>query len=214
MAGKKRTYSSKSNGIMDQTAAWKRLKTDGMDDELRYPSSTPRRPQQSSLLLKKSLNRYNGPVSFAEDHESETASVFENAAKRKLKPVINRARRTFGTAVESEHPKDMLETKKQSNARPTPSHLPTPPVEIQKQQENRATHLFSNRDEGSTNLATQVTSPAWKRPTTPNTSEDSFEPTKTRKSYVPKQYHSNKAVAPRRDLLGDRLSNKSKEVKL
>lgn len=211
MPGQKRTYSSKGRGIADPDFSWKRLKTADSNDELRQPDRKPRRPQQSSSLLKKGLqHKFSGPVSFTEESDSDTVSVVENPCKGKLKPVTNKARKMSGSMPDLGDTMDCEPTTKSSSGK-GPGHLPTPPVEIQKQQKKRTSHFFDDRN---TNVATQVTTPAWKRTATPSTSEASFESKVSKEPYVPKQYEAEKASAPRRDLMGGRLSSKSTEAKL
>ncbi|KAH7406085.1 hypothetical protein DE146DRAFT_433299 [Phaeosphaeria sp. MPI-PUGE-AT-0046c] len=215
MTGNKRTYSTKSHGNMDQYASWKRFKSVDPDDELCYPKSTLQRPQQSSSLLKRGLNKHNGPVSFTKDYDSDTAPVFENSSKGKLKLVTNKSKRANGSLLGLGDPMDLSQPTAESNARPTLSHLPTPPIEMQKQQRNLAAHFLSNCNGGSTNLATQVTTSAWKRIPTPKSQEDTLESKESKQPHVPKQYEANnKASAPCRDILGGRLSRKSNEAKL
>jgi hypothetical protein len=193
MPGQKRTYSSKGRGIADPDFTWKRLKTIDSDNELRWPDPKPRRPQQSSLLLKKGLqHKFSGPVSFTEDYDSDTASVVEDPRKGKLKPVTSKAKKTHGSMPDLEDAMYYEPTTTKSSYGRAPSHLPTPPVEMQKQQKKYTSHFF-NCTEGNTNLATQVTTPAWKRTATPNSSEVSFDSKRSKEPYVPKQYAADKA---------------------
>lgn len=213
MPGQKRTYSSKGRGgILSHDFSWERLGSSDSNNESRWPPKL-KRPQKSSALLKKGLSKFSGPVSFSEDHDSDTGSVVEIPRKGKLKPVTNKRQKTSGSMPDLGDPMACEPTMKSSYGSAS-SHLPTPPIELQKQQKTTISPYFTNHIPSKSNLATQVTRSAWKRKSTPTSSDASFESKGSKESYIPKQYEAEKASAPRTNLLGGRLSSKSGEAKL
>jgi hypothetical protein len=213
----KKTYSSMDKRLQEERR--KRQKTDG-DDELRWPGDSPSsRPSQSTALLKKGLRKFCGPVSFP-DEDSDTASltnshsVLDKALDGKPKQVKRKQDNIYGSREDFENTMREQKKKKSSEEGRTQSYLPTPPVEIQKQQHQLANQFMSSMKPPAANTPTQVTTPAWMRWTQSKIQEKPLGCEESRQPYVPKQFEADKPHSPRRDLAGGRLSSKSKEAEL
>jgi hypothetical protein len=213
----KKTYSSMDKRLQEERR--KRQKTDG-DDELRWPGESPSsRPSQSTALLKKGLRKFGGPVSFP-DEDSDAASltnghsVLDKALDGKFKQVKRKQDNIYGSREDFEDTMREQKKRRSSEEGRTQSYLPTPPVEIQKQQHQLANQLRSSMKPPAANTPTQVTTPAWMRGTKSKTQEKPLECEESRQPYVPKQFEADKSYSPRRDLAGGRLSSKSKEAEL
>jgi hypothetical protein len=192
------------------------------DDELRWPGKTPRRPQQSSSLLK----NFRGSVSFELDSETEDpdsqpkknnhlTSIFDRAQPGKLQPIkykqnnnIYSNLKDFKTAMTDRR------ASAKSNEVATRSHLPTLPNESHNEGGQRLNKFFPGLGGKASSLAAQVTKPAWKREVTPKILEKTVKCDVPKQPYVPKQYAAEKVSPPRRNLSGARLSSDSKEAQL
>jgi hypothetical protein len=214
----KRTYSSMDKRLEEQRR--KRQKSDG-DDELRWPgNSSSGRPSKSTSLIKKQFKKYGGPVSIP-DEDSDTASrvtdghsVLDKALAGKLKQVERKQDNIHGSREDFENTMHNQKKRKSSEEGRTQSYLPTPPVEIQKQQHQPANQFVSSMKPPAANTPTQVATPAWMRWTQSKTQEKPLGCEESRQPYVPKQFEADKPHSPRRDLAGGRLSSKSKEAEL
>jgi hypothetical protein len=210
MGSTKRTYSSvdKRRAELER----KRQQTDE-HDELRLSGDPPRNsPLQSKLLLKPQLKKFGGPVSFPdEDSTSDTGprnasglSVFDKALRRNLKPLKRKQDNIHGSREDFVNTMHEQKKRKSSHEGTTHSYLPTPPVEVQKQQNEPAKQF----------KPAQVTKPAWIPNAKSRIPERISACEEPRQPYVAKQFEADKSLAPRRDLTGGRLSSKSKEAKL
>jgi hypothetical protein len=210
MVSAKRTYSSVDKRRAELQR--KRQKTSD-DNELRLPGDPPRdRPLQSKLILKPQIKKFGGPVSIPNsDSNSETEprnvsgfSVLDRALGENPKPPKRKKDSIHGSRDEFENM--MREQKKQRSSHESTarSSLPTPPIEMQKQQ-NELAKKFK---------PTQVTKPAWTPAAKSKMPERIRACEKPKQPYVAKQFEADKSLAPRRDLAGGRLSSKSIEAKL
>jgi hypothetical protein len=224
MVPKKRTYSTldKKRGMREQDERRKRSKSDE-DDELNWPGGhTSSRPLKSSLLLKKGLKKFGGPVSLPEDDEdSEIASkttsrlsVLDKALGGKFNLVKPKQNSIHGSREDFEKTIQAQRAKRSSEERTTSSYLPTPPFEVQEPQKQLANRFIPSMNEYVANMPTQVTTPAWRPSPKSEMSEKNLAYDDPRQPYVPKQFEADRSLAPRRDLTDNRLSSKSKEAKL
>jgi hypothetical protein len=224
MVPKKRTYSTvdKRRGMREQDERRKRSKSDE-DDELNWPGGhASSRPLKSSLLLKKGLKKFGGPVSFPEDDEdsgiaSKTTSrlsVLDRALGGKLNLVKPKQNSIYGSREDFEKTIQAQSAKKSNEERTTSSYLPTPPIEVQEPQKQLANRFILSTKEHVANMLTQVTTPAWRPSSKSEMSEKNLTHDEPKQPYIPKQFEADRSLAPHRDLTGSRLSSKSKEAKL
>jgi hypothetical protein len=214
----KRTYSSMDKRLEEQRR--KRQKSDG-DDELRWPGNSPSgRLSKSTSLLKKQFKKYGGPVSIP-DEDSDTASrvtdghsVLDKALAGKLKQVERKQDNIHGSREDFENTMHNQKKRKASHEGTTRSYLPTPPVEIQKQQKQLANQFLPSLKVPAANTPTQVTTLAWTQGNKSKKEEKIIEHEEPRRPHVPKQFEADKSHSPRRDLAGGRISSKSKEARL
>jgi hypothetical protein len=188
----------------------KRSKTDDELEKLRFPGRLPKK----SSLLKKSL--HSGPVSFSNDdgdiEPPKKKSVFDKVLSagrhQAAKPGQNRIhgdRKDFAELMQ----KDQRSKEYKRN-----SYLPTPPAEAERKahQQARRDATFSHTNGSASKGGLKASAAA---PT--QTSQHFAKVIKNeqpKQPYQPKAYKAEAILAPRRNILGGRLSRSSKEAEM
>jgi hypothetical protein len=219
MVSQKRTYSSrdKRRGAYEQDPQQKRSKVQ-RDDELRLPGSSPQnRPQQSSSLLKKGLRKFGGPVSVPDDFtatgNSAHLSVFDKVLGGKSKTVKRQQSNIYGSREDFDNTMNSQSLAKKSSEAVTQSY-PTPPIEGQKQQPHPASKFSLTAKEAASSSTTQSPERIAKSTMNSKISENTVLYKQSHQSYAPKPYEADQTSAPRKDILGNRLSKRSPEAQL
>jgi hypothetical protein len=221
MVNRKRTYSQRDKQAAEQEARRKRSKS-GDDDELCLPNDHRfKGPQKSQHLLKKGIKKYGGPTSLPdgeddfeiEQESNKNLSIWDKALKGKLKSVNQKQRNVYGNREDfQETMKDKTSTKK-SDGISSKNYLPTPPSELQKKQGQRLNQFFPNLNGAAAKLVPLAKTLKTKPTATPKPVKKIAHKDKLKQTYVVKKYESDKVSAPRKNILGDRMSSKSIEVK-
>jgi hypothetical protein len=179
----------------------KRNKSD--DDELeklRFPG----RQAKKSSLLKKSL--HSGPVSFSNDDEDI------DPAPKKNKSVFDKVLKEGRYQVAKP---EQIQTRLYGD-RKRNTYLPTPPAEAERKahQQARRDATFSRANGIASNGGLKTPN----KPATPAQTSHLFqriiEDEQPKQPYKPKAYKADETAAPRRNIIGDRLSSKSKEAEM
>jgi hypothetical protein len=180
----------------------KRSKTD--DDELeklRFPG----RQAKKSSLLKKSL--HSGPVSFSNDDDGD----IDPAPKKRTNVFDKVLKKGQYQAEKPDQSQIQIYQDRKRN-----SYLPTPPAEAERKahQQARRDATFSCAKGIASNGGPKTSN----KPATPAQTSQLFERViedeQPKQPYKPKAYKADETAAPRRDIMGDRLSSKSKEAEM
>jgi hypothetical protein len=222
MANRKRTYSQRDKQAAEQEARRKRSKS-GDDDELRLPDDRrSKTPQKAHYLLKRGLLKYGGPTSLPDDEgdmeieqeSNKDLSIWDKVLKSKHNSVRQKQRNIYGSREDFEETmKDKTSTKKSDNV-PSKSYLPTPPSELQKKQGQHLNRFFPNLNGAAAKLVPSPKTSTTKPTATPKPANKIAQKDELKQTYIAKQYESDKVSAPRKNILGVRLSSMSTEAEL
>lgn len=217
MALKKRTYSQRDKklaGLEQQEALSQHDK-----NEVVEPSSPRKRPKNAHSLLKKGLKSYVRPapisrdelgVSIKQPSNKQFSGVFDKVLNNKHKPVNPKKRTIYGDRQAFDETMMNRGRAAETPKRHKNSYLPTPPYERQVTGLNSSS---PSREEGATKVSKMVPTPAQSTETSPSF-EKTLKNEALKQSYIPKQYKADVTAAPHRDIVGNRLSKKSKEAQL
>jgi len=222
----KRTYSTrekqrtafKSDASPDSNKRQKHNDSDELD------CLTPKsdRSGKAYSALKRVSRRFSGPVSIPDEQmdvekcphaNGKPIGLFDKAINGRLHSSKTKQADIHGNIDVFNATMNDKKNSIESTARPKASYLPTPPAEAQKTSGNGT----NSRPSSSNGYAVK---PASKNIVANGSIETSklfdkiIKNEKTEQPYTPREYASAKTPAPRKNIIGDRLSKKGKEARL